>query len=129
MDPGNETDPAPLSASPNTLVMLTALPDPAAPGSDRRVQATLMVAGRRLVLRWQPYLHAERRKPAPPAIETELLPNVNRMEPSFWRAGGGWVETWRSPDLPALVRIRLVSSDPDRRHWPDIVAAPLLDRP
>jgi general secretion pathway protein J len=130
MDPGNDTDPAPFAASPEGLALRTALPDPAAPGSAQRVEATLAVArDHRLVLRWRPYLHVNRLRPARPATETELLRNVQRMDVTFWRAGGGWTRVWRSPDLPAVVRIHLTLRAGDPRHWPDIVAAPVLDRP
>jgi general secretion pathway protein J len=81
------------------------------------------------MLRWRPYLRATRLRPLPPPNETELLRGVSRIELAFWRPGGGWVSTWRSPDLPALVRVRLDFPSGDPRHWPDIVASPALDRP
>jgi len=130
MDPGNDTDPAPFTASQEGFALIAALPDPAAFGSAQRVEATLAVArDHRLVLRWRPYLHVSRLRPAQPATETELLRNVQRIDVTFWRAGGGWTQVWRSPDLPALVRIHLILRPGDPRHWPDIVAAPVLDRP
>jgi general secretion pathway protein J len=95
------------------------------------MRATLKVdASHRLVLRWWPSLHARRLRPQPPApTETELLRGVSRIELSFWRTGGNWVSSWQSADLPALVRVRLQFPRGDPRHWPDIVAAPRLDRP
>jgi general secretion pathway protein J len=126
MNPGVELDPAPFAGGRNSMDCITILPGtvPA-----RRIEATLSVDSRqRLVLRWRPYLHAEYSRP-PLAMETELLSGVARMELAFWGPAGSWVETWRSPDLPALIRIRLRFAPGDRRQWPDIVAAPLLDRP
>ena len=129
-DPGDELDAAPFVGSSDRLDCITALPSAAEPTGSRRVQATLLVdSGHRLVLRWLPYLHAKRIGPPPPATDTELLRGVSRMELAFWRPGGGWVSAWRAPNLPTLVRIRLQFASGDARHWPDIVAAPLLDPP
>jgi general secretion pathway protein J len=129
-DPGDDLDPAPFVGARDHLECLTALPDAAGPMLRRRMQAVLLVDGaHRLTLRWRPYLRATRLGPQPSLTETELLRGVSRMEVAFWRPGGGWVSSWNSPDLPELVRIRLEFPSGDARHWPDIVAAPLLDRP
>jgi general secretion pathway protein J len=129
-DPGDELDPAPFIGSSDRLDCITALPSAGDPTGSRRMQATLLVdAGHRLVLRWIPYLHAKRVGPSPSPTDTELLRGVSRMELAFWRPGSGWVSAWRAPDLPTLVRISLRFPAGDPRHWPDIVAAPLLDPP
>jgi general secretion pathway protein J len=129
-DPGDDLDPAPFVGSSNRLDCVTALPSAGDPTGSRRMQAVLLVdAGHRLVLRWLPFLHARRVGPPPPSTETELLRGVAGMELAFWRPGGDWVSAWRLPNLPTLVRIRLKFSAGDGRHWPDIVAAPLLDPP
>jgi general secretion pathway protein J len=83
---------------------------------------------RRLVLRWRPYLNATRLQP-PPFTETVLLRDVAGMELGFWRQDTGWSAVWDAADLPGLVRIRLTFPPPGRQRWPDIVAAPGLDRP
>ena len=130
MDPGDELDPAPFVGSHNQLECITALPNAAGPTPLRRMLATLLVdQSHRLVLRWRPYLRAARLKPASAPADAELLTNVSRIELAYWRPGGSWVSNWPWPDLPVLVRIRIVFPDGDRRHWPDIVAAPRLDRP
>ena len=96
----------------------------------RRMQAVLLVDGNhRLVLRWRPYPRASRIGEPPPLTETELLRGLSRVELAFQRANGTWSSGWRSPDLPTLVRIRLHFLANDPRRWPDIVAAPLRDRP
>lgn len=105
-DPGDDINPTPFVAS-----------------------ADLVDTDHRLVLRWLPYVHAMRLGPPPARTETELVHDVSQIELAFWRNGGGWVSTWRSPDLPALVRVRLRFAAGDPRHWPDIIAAPILDRP
>jgi general secretion pathway protein J len=129
-DPGDDLDPAPFVGGRDRLDCITALPAAGDPTGVRRMQAVLLVDARhRLVLRWRPYLNAQRLGPTPTHTETELLRGVSRMELAFWRPGGGWASTWRLPDLPTLVRIRLEFPAGDARHWPDIVAAPLLDRP
>jgi general secretion pathway protein J len=129
-DPGDEIDPAAFTASSDRLNCITSLPNAVGAVPGRRVRATLLVdADHRLLLQWQPAVRARSlHAPAEPA-ETELLRGVSRMELEFWRPGGGWVGTWRSDNLPALVRIRLHFPPGDPRHWPAIVAAPMLDRP
>ena len=129
VEPGDDLDPAPFTATADSLDCITVLPNASGSTSGRRVQATLLVdPEHRLVLRWRPSLHARQLRPPAPS-EAELLRGVSRLELAFWRPGGGWVSTWRSPDLPTLVRVRLHFPAGDLRHWPDIVAAPALDRP
>lgn len=125
MDPGDGIDAAPVSGSADRLEWITVLP-----GREQRVTAELLVdPAHRLVLRWRPYVHAERLTPTPTAAVTELLRGVSRLELSFWRPTGGWITTWRFTELPALIRIRLIFPPNDPRHWGDIVAATDLDRP
>jgi hypothetical protein len=85
----------------------------------------------RLVLRWTPYLHARRLGPPPAPEESELLRGVERVEIAYWSAaaGGGWLPAWTRAELPDLVRFRLVFARGDERRWPDIVAAPMRERP
>ena len=132
MDPGTQTRPAPFAAGPGRLAFVSSLPAP--PGQpERRVEAMLSLdEGRRglLVLRWRPYLHARPLRPQPFA-EAGLLRGVSGIEFAFWNqaGGGGWSAGWSGIGLPPLVRVRLAFAPPGRRHWPDIVAAPGLDRP
>jgi general secretion pathway protein J len=129
-DPGDDLDPAPFVGGKDSLDCVTSMPAAGAPTGDRRMQAVLLVdAAHRLVLRWRPYLHAQRLGPLPRSTDTELLRGVSRMELAYWRPGGGWISSWRSPDLPRLMRIHLEFPAGDARHWPDILAAPRLDRP
>lgn len=129
-DPGDDLDPAPFSSSANRLNCITALPSALGPTPHRHMQAALLIdANHRLVLRWRPYVRATRLGSPPPFTETELLRGVSRIELAFWRPGSSWTSVWHLPDLPALVRIRLLFPAGDRRHWPDIVAAPRFDRP
>jgi general secretion pathway protein J len=128
LHPGTDTSPAPFAGSPERLAFVSTLPgQPDMPA--RRVEATLSVdRDHRLVLRWRPYLHATSLQPAP-FTQTELLRGVDHMEVAFWQPESGWLAAWQSADLPALVRIRLVFVQPTQRRWPDLVAAPALDRP
>ncbi len=128
-DPGDDTDPAPFTGNQDRLQCITALPSATTATAARRMQATLLVdEGHRLLLRWRPYVHAVRIGPPSPLTETELLTGVSRIQLAYWRPGSGWLSTWRAPDLPTLVRIRVLFPIGDRRHVPDIVAAPALDR-
>lgn len=122
MHPGQPGQPAPIAGGPARLAFVGPLPGL----PPRRVEAVLMVdAERRLVLRWRPYLNAQRLR-SPDFVETELLRGVSGFALAYWRPDGGWSEAWNAADLPALIRIRL---QPDGRRWPDIVVAPGLDRP
>jgi general secretion pathway protein J len=131
MDPGDDLNHARFVATSDWLDCITALPYAFGAAPSRRMRATLRVnADRRLVLRWSPSVHARRLRPQPVVpTETELLRGVSHIELAFWRPGGNWVGSWQSADLPALVRVRLRFPPGDPRHWPDIVAAPGLDRP
>ncbi len=129
-DPGDDLNPAPFVGAGNQLECITALPTAAGAVPSRHMQATLLVdPAHRLVLRWRPYLHARRIGPSPSMTDTELVRAVAGIDLTYWRPGGGWTSTWRSPNLPALVRVHVRFAAGDPRHWPDVVAAPRLDRP
>lgn len=87
-------------------------------------------AAHRLVLRWLAAPHAVRLGPPPPAQTLVLLERVERLEFAYWnpQPGGGWQRDWNEAAPPALLRLRIVFPRGDARRWPDIVAAPLLDR-
>ena len=97
------------------------------PGLHRQVEAALVVDARhRLVLRWRLLHIAVTPAVPPPIVETALLNGISRMDLSFWRPEGGWADVWAASELPAMVRIHLVFENSLARHWPDIVAAPLV---
>ena len=127
MDPGTEMEPVHLDAGPHALAFPTELPAAAASLPQPGVDAELLVTSAgQLVLRWSPRRHAVRLRP-PPLQETELLRGVAELDIAYWRpspGGGEWLSAWRDPGLPALVRLRIAFPSSDRRHWPDIVAAP-----
>lgn len=132
-DPGQDTDPPRFIGGPGRLAFKTELPLAASALQTRRADVLVSVdAAHRLVLRWVPDLHASRLGPPPSPPETELLRGVDHLELAYLRppsSGGGWLSTWDDSVLPELVRIRIVFANGDRRHWPDIVAAPMLERP
>jgi general secretion pathway protein J len=130
MDPGAGLGSAPISGSGEWLKFASTLQQASTrllPG--QRVTAELRLDGdHRIILRWRPLSHAARQWPLPAPTDTELLRGVSRIAFSYWRGGGTWVSEWQEPELPALVRIRLEFPEGDTRRWPDIVAAPGLDR-
>lgn len=121
---GYQDAPAPFVGRSNQLQCITALPGT---GHGPSLVMLEVASGHRLVLRWRPYVHAILLKSAPPVNETELLSGVSQIQLSYWRPDSGWVSTWQSAELPTLVRFRLVFPAGEDRHWPDIIAAPLLD--
>ena len=94
-----------------------------------RVEAGLAVSGSRLVLRWRPYHHGIALAAAPAPAEAELMNGVSRLAVEYWRPSGVWVASWHEPDLPLLIRFRVILRGNDAPRWPDIVIAPLLSRP
>jgi general secretion pathway protein J len=130
-DPGSFNAPATLVGGPDRISFLTELPAGAAIEGIRRVHVVLGVdPAHRLVLDWQldPHAVALRR---PPHGQVVLLNDVARLAITYSKPaaeGGGWVQQWVVPELPALVRLRFVFRAGDRRLWPDIVAAPMRER-
>jgi len=93
----------------------------------RQADITLAVDARhRFQLLWTP--HLQDRLTAAPVVSSSLLAeDIDRVEFSYWEADGaanGWRIQWQGPDLPSLIRIRIVFMRGSGRHWPDIVCAP-----
>jgi len=135
-DPGDATEPVPFKGQLHTLAFVGRLPMSAGGAGNALVTRQADIAlgvddKHRLVLRWSPHPHAERLTKAPPPTETVLLDGVEQVAFGYQRRpeqGGGWVDTWDLQTLPLLVRITLTFPKGDRRHWPTIVAAPILAR-
>jgi len=129
MDPGALNTPPTLAGAPDRMVFLTELPAGAAIDGIREARVALAVdAANELVLTWQLAPHAVPLRPAPQG-RVVLLGDVARLAITYEVPGGGWVRQWNSVELPALVRVRIVFRQGDRRLWPDIVAAPIRERP
>jgi prepilin-type N-terminal cleavage/methylation domain-containing protein len=129
MEPGDGLEPAPMSGNGNRLNCVTALPHASGAMAIGSMRAELLVdAEHRLVLRWRPHLHATLLTPLPTPTDTELLRGISRIVVSYWRPDDGWVRVWHDPNLPTLVRVQLQFPAYDTRRWPDIVAAPRLNR-
>ncbi len=127
MEPGRDREPARVQGTANSLAFTSELPIAAA-AIARQADVAILVSGGRLLLRWTPHSRVQRLGPPPPPAEEELLSGVNRVEFSYWGPAGVWTSAWTEQTLPALVRMRVVFPEGDRRRWPDIVAAPLRDR-
>lgn len=110
------------------LQWLTDLPVGAETGFSPQAEAALGVdAAGRLVLRWRTWRHLRPLAPPPPPTETVLLEGLSRLELSYW-SRGTWLGAWTQPELPQLIRLRLVFPEGDARRWPDIVVAPRRER-
>lgn len=130
MDPGGPNQAPKIEGGRGALAFTSELPA-AASGAARLADVAVMLNGGRLVLRWTPRVNAVRFGPPPAPQEAELLRGVERLDLAYWPPppASGWVDAWTEESLPQLVRIRLVFPQGDRRRWPDIVAAPLRERP
>jgi general secretion pathway protein J len=111
---------------------LTFLGDlPTGLGTTQRAEITLELRQGRLILRWTPHRHELSAAPAPKPVETELIRGVDHLDFAYWGSlspdrAAGWQAQWDGPAIPELIRVRLVLAKDDRRHFPDLIAAPQL---
>lgn len=131
MDPGAPRDGTTLQGGPDRLAFVSELPRAAAGPLTSQAVVELGVEDGRLVLWWTPYLHAARLGPPRVPERAEVLRGVERLDVAYWLRGPtpGWVRSWEADAPPGLVRLRIVFPPGDPRHWPDIVAAPVRERP
>lgn len=133
IEPNPQGEPPRFRGLPGAMQFRTRLPMAAEAFAFRTVDAALGVdADRRLVLRLLPNPTALAGAGARPVIAETLLNGVDRLELAYWRPArrtepAAWVRDWDEQALPALVRLRIAFAAGDRRHWPDIVAAPVRD--
>ncbi len=130
-DPGVADDPPRLTGTARGVEFFTRLPQSVTTLPSRLASVTLDVDGaHRLVMRWIPAAHAEPLGKPPAPTETVLLGGVDHLDLAYWHAGpkAGWMTAWAEPEIPLLVRIRLVFPKGSGRRWPDIVAAPMRTR-
>jgi|HubBroStandDraft_1064217.scaffolds.fasta_scaffold00150_34 general secretion pathway protein J len=102
----------------------------------RHADMTLLVDDKqRLVLRWRPVLHETSFVDPPDPTDTVLLDKVAKVEFAYWAPDDGsgqppgWRDDWPAPYLPFIIRLRVTFPEGDRRHWPAIMVAPLLEQP
>ena len=130
MDPGTARDPPRIEGNARGVSFRSDLGPAAGPLGVRDADVQLVVDGGRLLLRWRPYLHATPFAAPPPPTETELLRGIAAIEIAYWAGTPpDWHGEYSERTLPRLVRLRVRFAGGDRRRWPDIVAAPLRERP
>jgi general secretion pathway protein J len=113
---------------PDSVTFVGSLPR-AVPAQLRQAEMSLQVtADHRLVLRWRPHRHATELF-TPPLQEIELARQVAGIEFAYWpqsaRTGQGW-QTNLSGGVPRLIRVHIFGERGDNRHWPDMIAAPIV---
>jgi general secretion pathway protein J len=99
-------------------------------GTSRLADLVLTRERGRLVLLWSPYRHEHPLAPPPPPSAAELLRGIDRLEFDYWGAPNPnaprrWQAQWDALYPPQLIRIRVTFPTGDRRHWPDLLVAPL----
>ena len=58
---------------------------------------------------------------------TDLVNHAQSIEFSYLATDGVWRNDWRGqPDLPALVRLRVIFASGDARLWPELFMAPRI---
>jgi general secretion pathway protein J len=104
------------------------LPLAVATGS-RRAKITLKLDGQhRLMLHWDSVL-IDPNTNAPDWGDAVVGDHLDRIAFAYWQTGGdgpGWRDRWTAVATPALIRVRFEFAKGDRRHWPDMIVAPLI---
>jgi general secretion pathway protein J len=135
IDPGGGRSPVMVEGAKDQFHFISRLPGPVALLTRRSEMTLLVDDDHRLVLRWRPALHETSFVDPPDPTDTVLLDKVDKIEFSYWapddgsNEGPGWREEWNSPYVPFVVKIHIDFPEGDRRHWPDILVAPLLEQP
>jgi len=133
IDVGDSHDAPPIAGTAASFTFTSEMPMAAILPSHEADMRLLVDGAHHLILRWAPYTHATRIGPPPKPTDTVLLDGVDHVQFSYWPspgiAGDGWLTDWTAAQAPALVRIRLVFSAARQPLWPDIVAAPMRQRP
>ncbi len=134
IDPGTPNNPPKIEGTPNSFKFTSDLP----PGVGLAVKRADLVlslnAKRSLILKYKQHFHDIRTAPEAEAKSIEILSGLDKIEFSYFKAaeqangGSGWLTEWRDPMPPDLIRLHLVFPKGDRRHWPDLIVAPMLQQ-
>lgn len=127
--PGDDTGRPAITGTMDAMTGVSRMPTPDTGLAEAPVEVGLALSGNRLVLRWRPYIRAERLTPPPPPHETTLAANIARIAIAYWQPRGGWVTAWKQPNLPPLIRLRIEFRGENPPHWPEFILPPLLSQP
>jgi prepilin-type N-terminal cleavage/methylation domain-containing protein len=134
MDPGGQAAGARVVGDDRTLAFTTDLPLAAVQPANRHADVSLSVdSAHRLSLFWVTHFR-NWLGPARVPAQATLADGVDHLDVSYWQSPvggkpGAWLARWDGRvALPGLVKFRIVFTD-RRRHWPDIVTAPMRERP
>ncbi|WP_428395738.1 prepilin-type N-terminal cleavage/methylation domain-containing protein [Lichenicoccus sp.] len=130
IEPGTERDAGKLIGEPHAMALTSTLPI-GPDGAMAAADISLMVDhDHQLILSWLPHVHAQRLVAAPPPHVSVLLSHVDTIDLGYWSdSAAAWSTSWDNTSVPDLIRIRIVFPAHDKRHWPDIVAAPIRQQP
>lgn len=126
--PNGPADPATLVGSAHAVAFTTTLPVRIGAVPTDRADVRLTLAHGELRLSLTPHYHAERLGPPPTASTLALADGVATLTIGYWQhSSGTWRTSWDTGLPPELIRVTVDFKD-GRRHWPAIVAAPVLSR-
>jgi general secretion pathway protein J len=114
----------------HAVSFVTTLPQGFGAPATGEAEVTLAVGRTQaLELLWRPHYRRWIAAPLPP-VPYVLLTHVARLDLSFLgTSGSGWTSSWSARELPRLVRLHVVFTDGDTRHWPDLIVAPMRQVP
>ena len=124
----------PLTGSAHSMSFTTTLPGGLGAPFTHEADVTLAVnPSHRLELLWWPH-YRRWITPRPPPAAITLMDNVDHIDLAFWQRPRGapqghWLASWSERDPPGLIRLHVAFPPGDPREWPDIVMAPMRQRP
>lgn len=135
IDPGTGRNPVHFEGDAHETKFASRLPRAVALDTRRANMALLVDDEKRLILRWSLIRHETPLSDPPEPKDTVLLDHVDKVEFAYWGPDdgsgmpAGWRDEWKSPYLPFIIRVRVTFAEGDKRHWPAILAAPILEAP
>ena len=128
IDPSASTTTPSVIGNGHELAFTTTLPVRIGDPATDRADARLAVEHGALVLELLPHRHAVPLDPPrhPEPDRTTLATGIDHVAFAYWNADAHhWTDAWRASLPPSLIRLSFVFAN-RRRHWPPLIARPIL---